>query len=52
MLAVGPVIGQSGRWRFDSAATAMGWSPDMGQEIRIERRLFDRLTGRTQPKTD
>ena len=22
------------RWRFDPAATAMGWSPDIGQEIR------------------
>ena len=26
-----PLVGQSCRWRFDPAATAMGWSPAIGQ---------------------
>jgi hypothetical protein len=27
------LIGQNGRWRFDPAATAMDWSPDIDKKI-------------------
>ena len=29
------LIGHCGRWRFNPAAAAMGWSPDIGQEISL-----------------
>ncbi len=48
MLADSPVLGQSCRWRFDPAATAIGWSPDIGQEISPNG-ISDFLTGGTRP---